>query len=155
METLWGHAQTASSSRIFVRSRLNPDWLQEVWTAQNHLKSDFCKSDQNHTRGGLKWDSNLIRTFWRWCRYHSKPCRSTGTKRLVSVSVSVFCGVFYFLNVLIPHLEGELRLSPQLLWQPLFASEKVHLKGPTKCAKTCFGIVLHLASTANTGLWEM
>lgn len=58
----------------------------------------------------------------------------------VSVCLSVlivFFRVFYFLNVLIPHLEGELRLSPQLLWQPLFASEKVHLKGPTKCVTTC------------------
>lgn len=70
---------------------------------------------------------------------------------LLSILI-VFVGVFYFLNVLIPHLEGELRLSPQLLWQPLFASEKVHLKGPTKCATTCLGIVLRLASTANISI---
>lgn len=55
----------------------------------------------------------------------------------------VFCGVFYFLNVLIPHLEGELRLSPQLLWQPLFASEKVHLKGADKM---CNNMPRHCAS---------
>lgn len=99
------------------------------------------------------------------------PCRATALfialtpqkgKRSFPPSLSVclsvfivFFGVFYFLNVLIPHLEGELRLSPQLLWQPLFASEKVHLKGPMKCATTCLGIVLHLASTANMGIWEM
>lgn len=90
------------------------------------------------------------------------PCRATALfialtpqegKRSFSDSLSVclsllivFFGVFYFLNVLIPHLEGELRLSPQLLWQPLFASEKVHLKGPTKCATTCLSIVLHRCS---------
>jgi len=98
------------------------------------------------------------------------PCRATALfialtlqkgKRSFSPSLSVclsilivFFGVFYFLNVLIPHLEGELRLSPQLLWQPLFASEKVHLKGPTKCATTCLGIVFHLASTENMGMWK-
>lgn len=62
----------------------------------------------------------------------------------------VFFVVFYFL---IPHLEGKLRISLQLLWQPLFASEKVHLKGPTKCATVCFGIVLNLPRTADMSTW--
>lgn len=86
-----------------------------------------------------------------------RPSRKSKRSFSPSVCLSVlivFFGVFYFLNVLIPHLEGELRLSPQLLWQPLFASEKVHLKGPTKCATTCLGIVLHLVSAA-VHIWEM
>lgn len=41
---------------------------------------------------------------------------------------------------------------PQLLWQPLFASKKVRLRGQKKKgATTCLGIVLHLASHGRDG----
>lgn len=74
--------------------------------------------------------------------YSSNSCISSSLLPFLPLPIA-FIWVFYFLNVLIPHLEDELCLSPQLLWQPPFASEKVHLRGPTKCATTCIGILLH------------
>lgn len=83
---------------------------------------------------------------------HQKGKRSFLTSCFVCLSpLIVFFGAFYFLYVLISRLKGEQRLSPQLLWQPLFASQKVHLKGTTKCETICFGIVLHLANVEKSG----
>lgn len=74
--------------------------------------------------------------------HSSNSCISSSLLPFLPLPVA-FIRVFYFLNVLIPHLEDKLCLSPQLLWQPPFASEKVHLRGPTECATTCIGILLH------------
>lgn len=74
--------------------------------------------------------------------HSSNSCISSSLLPFLPLPIA-FIWVFYFLNVLRPHLEDKLRLSPQLLWQPPFASEKVHLRGPTKCATTCIGILLH------------
>lgn len=53
----------------------------------------------------------------------------------------VFCGVLYFLHVLIPHLEDELLFfRPQLLWQPLFASKKVRLRGQKKVQQNALAL---------------
>lgn len=132
-------------------SELQREWPGECWILsvcdrERDNAANRCQAKLPPSRATVLFIASLLKK--------AKIFLSLPRHLYLSVLI-VFFGVFYFLNVLIPHLEGELRLSPQLLWQPLFASEKVHLKGPTKCATTCLCIVLHLPSTANMGIWEI
>ncbi len=82
----YGPVQTVGPNLISGIFRFNPDWFLIIWTATNHMKSDFCKSDPDHIWWSFEiWSLvHLLRLFKLDIKCFL--CHSKDTRDLIGVS---------------------------------------------------------------------